>query len=83
MKSENHEKVKIHNFALIQLQICVQEYFFDWLTYKRFSEVYKPDIRDFYSEGEIWKPWKSQNPQFCSDSAQILCAGIVLWLINI
>ena len=53
VKSESHEKVKIYNFAPIQLKICVQEFFCDWLSSRWFLEAYEHDLRDFYFEGEI------------------------------
>ena len=53
VKSESHEKLKIYNFAPIQLKICVQEFFCDWLLSRWFLEAYEHDLRDFYFEGEI------------------------------
>ena len=55
VKLESHEKVKIHNFAPIQLKFCVQEFFYDWLTSRWFLQVYEHDLKDFYFESEIRK----------------------------
>ena len=38
VKSESHEKVKIHIFPPFGMKICVDEFFCDWLTSSQFLD---------------------------------------------